>query len=131
MTRAGSRQGEGRAALSALALIALLFQLAVPQGFMVAPTPGGPAIVICTGHGPLLASPDQPGAPAKAPSGKTAPICPFAGHGGAPTLAALAAPTPIHFEVAAETRADVVSVTPGRGLAAPPPPARAPPIRSV
>jgi hypothetical protein len=131
MARAGLRRSDRRAPLTALALIAIIFQLAVPPGFMVGSTAGGPSIVICTGHGALLAPSDQPGAPAKAPSGKAAPTCPFAGHGGSPTLAPLAPPTAIRFEAAAAIGARRATATPGRGLAAPPPPAQAPPIHTV
>ncbi|HXQ12957.1 MAG TPA: hypothetical protein VN805_18350 [Caulobacteraceae bacterium] len=131
MARAGSRHGEGRAALSALALIALIFQLAVPPGFMVASAAAGPAIVICTGHGPFLAQVDPRGAPAPAPKGKPAPMCPFAGHGATPVASAPLGVAPVRFESFAAPAARFSAVTPGHGLAAPPPPSQAPPTHLI
>jgi hypothetical protein len=131
MTGAGARNGEGRAALGALALIALIFQLAVPPGFMVASAAGGPAIVICTGHGPLLAQVDAHGAPAPGPKGKPAPMCPFASHGGAPVAPAPLAIAFVRFGAFAAPAPRLSAVSPGHGLAAPPPPSRAPPAPFV
>ena len=84
MGRARDR-ADHRAGFAALAMFALLLQLAVPQGFMLARNAGLPAIVICTGHGPLLAPAGDHGIPAKAP--KPSGACAFAGHGGTPTPA--------------------------------------------
>ena len=120
-----------------LTAFALLLQLAVPQGFM----PGGsariagfdaPALVICTGHGPLLGL-DGHGKPGKAPSRSNpdAP-CGFAGHGAAaapPLSLLLSTQTTV---LAARTEPlRVFDLAPGLGLAAPPPPAQGPPIRLI
>jgi len=130
MNWAGSRQSSDRAALATLALFAVVLQLAVPQGFMVAAGANGPSIVICTGHGPLIAHVD-PGGGAPAPKGKAASICVFAGHGGAPTTPAPLVAVPARFETCTEPAIRLAASTPGRGLAAPPPPSQAPPIRLV
>ncbi|MBV9512220.1 MAG: hypothetical protein JO303_18270 [Caulobacteraceae bacterium] len=115
-----------------LAAFALLLQLAVPAGFMPSASAriGGidaPVLVICTGHGPLLGL-DGHGKPGKAPpkSNSDAP-CGFAGHGAAaaPPLSAL-----LSMQAAPAMRTSRLAtfdLTPGLGLAAPPPPAQGPP----
>ena len=131
MTGAGRVSGGWRVMVPALAILALTLQLAIPPGFMVAPAhAGGPTIVICTGHGPELAlAPGDRGTPAKAPSGKSAPLCPFAGHGGVPTVAGPVAIGAVAFAGYAEPAAEARRTAPGRGLAAPPPPSQAPPTQ--
>jgi hypothetical protein len=111
-----------------LALIALVFQVAAPPGFMVSPSSDGPAIVICTGHGPLTLD-ARTGVPAHKPA-KAAHdgVCAFAGHGVAvspPALAFLGRADFTPSTIAPSKRADLA---PGRGLAAPPPPSQAPPL---
>ena len=106
-----------------LALAALWMQALVPQGFMVASASTGPALVICTGHGPLQGS-DHSG---KAPKPSSDAPCIFAAHGAVstPPLAAL---LPAHAPATAIVDSQsFVRQTPGRGLAAPPPPSRGPP----
>src|SRR5579871_167780 len=130
MMRAGRFGDRWRARFAALATLALALQLAVPPGFMVAPrAAGGPAIVICTGHGPQLAEPGDRGGPAKAPTGKMASLCPFVGHAGVPTIAPPVALRGAAFVAYADAPALVAHTAPGRGLAAPPPPSQAPPRR--
>jgi len=126
MGRAWNRV-DHRAGLAALAMFALLLQLAVPQGFMLARNAGLPAIVICTGHGPLLAPAGDHGIPAKAP--KPGGTCAFAGHGGTPTPAPLLALVEARFEPIETLAPPQLSTTAGRGLAAPPPPSQGPPSR--
>ncbi|MGZ3314905.1 MAG: DUF2946 family protein [Caulobacteraceae bacterium] len=121
-----------RRAFMLAAFLALALQLLFPAGFMVA-EPGqnhGLPIVICSAQGQIVADWDslsahdagQKKAPVKSMAG-----CPFAGHAVAsdpPAPAALAAP--VAFEmVLAPSRP--YAVFPGRGLAAPPPPAIGPP----
>ena len=107
-----------------LALAALWVQVLVPQGFMLASASNGPALVICTGHGPLQSPADHPG---KAPKPTSDTPCAFAAHGAvsAPPLplllpARVAAPAAIAVQ-------SFVRQSPGRGLAAPPPPSQGPP----
>jgi hypothetical protein len=114
-----------------LAILALALQVVVPPGYMVGGGGAdGPArIVICTGHGPVDAAFDLggPKAPARGKHGEAS--CVFAGHAAPNTLAppgpAIAAVWPRRAPLVV-TLADQVCV--GRGLAAPPPPARAPPF---
>ena len=128
------KTGPARAAFLVLAFLALALKAAIPAGFMAAaPTNDLPfAIVLCTGQGMVSLEPGQGlGDHEKhpAPSGKAHDSpCAFAGH-GAPALAPLAfgmeaAPYAVH---AAPALAAAVDLAPGRGLSAPPPPARAPP----
>jgi hypothetical protein len=113
----------------ALAALALMLQVMVPQGFMLGGSAAAPGLVICTGHGPLLGHAGQE-RQGKAP--KTADAaCPFAVHGGsaAPPATALLAEAPFRFAVQADLPA--FDLAPGLGLAAPPPPSQAPPIPLV
>ena len=124
-------RADKRAGFAVLAMLALFLQLAVPQGFMLARAGGQPAIVICTGHGPLLAAADDHGGPAKAPKPKSDGTCAFAGHGATPTEAPLLTLAAVRFERIAALAAPRLSPTPGRGLAAPPPPSQGPPAVST
>ncbi len=109
----------------ALSLVALLLQILVPAGYMVQSGSQGPALVICTGHGPLLATDLRH--PAKAPPVRPDGPCVFAGHGvlATPTAALVLPATAIGYDAAPERR--LQDLAPGRGLAAPPPPAQGPP----
>jgi hypothetical protein len=113
------------------AFLALALQLLFPAGFMAA-APGqahGLPIVICSAQGRTVADWDLPSAhdgEKKAPP-KPMAGCPFAGHAVAsdpPPPSVLPAPV-VFAAVAAPARPR--QVFPGRGLAAPPPPAIGPP----
>ena len=113
--------------MTALAFLALAFAIVVPPGFMPASQPNGHglAIVICTGHGPLQLdpSPDHKAPPGKSKAGAA---CAFAANVTPPLLPAFAVGArPAAFGVV--TLATVSHQAPGRGLAAPPPPATGPP----
>ncbi len=118
----GHRRLIRRPGLWVLALAALWIQALIPAGYMIAPDQG-PGLVICTGHGPLAEHGPSKDAPGLNHDG----VCVFAGHGltvapplHAPLPAAQAvAPAPMIFQAFAPS--------PGRGLAAPPPPSHAPP----
>jgi len=128
MRESGPRGAGTRLWAVAFGILALLVQALVPQGFMVAREGDRSAIVICTGHGPLLSSDDLRGYPAKAPEHKSSMVCDFAGHGGGLASAALpvlAVPTLWSHP---DMDAPSLEVAPGRGLAAPPPPSQAPPL---
>ncbi len=111
-----------------LAALALFVRVLIPAGFMPAPTPAaglGVAIVICTAQGAVAAESGDH-APSEKPA-HDAP-CAFAGHGQGLTAADLKAPAPAAFvSYFAPPAAEHADLTPGRGLAAPPPPGRAPP----
>ncbi|MDB5439086.1 MAG: hypothetical protein JWM33_1513 [Caulobacteraceae bacterium] len=113
-----------------LVALALALRVLIPGGYMVAAPKAGalPALVICTGHGPLEIgqSAGKGGQPAQQDT--TDHPCTFAGGLGAlapPMGASLAAPAlllaaPILLRVLRDQQ-------PGRGLAAPPPPTTGPP----
>ncbi len=109
----------------ALSLVALLLQVLVPSGYMVQSGSQGPALVICTGHGPLRATDLRH--PAKAPPTRPDAPCVFAGHGvlATPATAFVLPATAISYDAAPERQ--LQDLGPGRGLAAPPPPAQGPP----
>lgn len=124
-----------------LAGLALFLKILIPPGYMAAPAkPDGPAfaLMLCTAQGMVsLDAAAVEGTGHLDESGESIPTnddgarhspCVFAGHGlNAP------APDPLHgdqvvFEQPADQpRLARTDVTPGRGLAAPPPPARGPP----
>ena len=107
-----------------LAALALAVRVLIPQGYMAPSQPGaGFPLVICTDHG-LITLDDKPAPPGKS---RTDSPCAFSGH-----LAAGAPPPPTlaRFEVwsSAPPRVEIRrDLLPGRGLAAPPPPAIGPP----
>jgi hypothetical protein len=114
-----------------LALLALFLQGLMPSGFMAAREAGRATVVICTGHGAASSLADLAGHPTKQPQSKPAAPCAFAGSGVAaspPVAALIAGPivrqnTPLvaaHFDL-----------SPGRGLAAPPPPSQGPPAPTL
>ena len=125
---ANSGAANGRGAGFGLALLALLVTILVPPGYMTAAGQGGPSLVICTGHGPLSFAASDLNGSHKAPKARPDNPCAFAGHGiaeaGGPAPA-LSAPTYFIHPTIQSVRADL---TPGRGLAAPPPPSQAPPV---
>jgi hypothetical protein len=108
-------------------MLALLVQVLVPQGFMVARQGDRPAIVVCSGHGPVMSGADMGGHHAKSPKSKPDMVCGFVGHGVGLALSMAppaGAPTQWSAPDLIATNADLA---PGRGLAAPPPPSHAPP----
>jgi hypothetical protein len=112
-----------------LAVLALVVKVAVPAGYMVDTTTGGaPAIVLCTAQGAVTITPEtHHGAPESPAKGHDMP-CAFAGHG-----AAFVAAEPLtvalieHAAYAPLAPVPTVEAVPGRGLSAPPLPARGPP----
>jgi len=115
-----------------LLVAALLARSVAPEGWMpVVNAAGGIEITVCNGTGPddaMVLSPDgklHHKVPGKNQSGDH--VCAFSGLGIAdapPTLVALVAPT---FASEAAPTLDPIDAIPGRGLAAPPPPATGPP----
>jgi hypothetical protein len=120
-----------------LAVLAIALKVLVPPGYMIAGPADGASfpLVLCTGHGPLTV--DSAKLFGGADAGKKAPgeksphdsPCAFAGHG-----AAAPAPHAHVFETIAYVAYERAlqppirrGIAPGRGLAAPPLPARGPP----
>ncbi len=112
-----------RPGLLVLALAALWIQALIPAGYMISPDQG-PGLVICTGHGPLTGQNRHPDG---APSANHDGVCLFAGHGLAVAPPLLARLPTRQIIVHSPTITVSVAQTPGRGLAAPPPPSHAPP----
>jgi hypothetical protein len=129
MTRGWRKWGLGRRWLTTLAALALAMQVLVPQGFMLGADAGAPGLVICTGHGPLLSLGDH-GKPAKAPKASDA-YCAIAALGGGAPPPVLTLPPGPAFTTQAPALARPLVSAPGRGLAAPPPPAQAPPTGRI
>jgi len=125
MGASGFRRLTRRPGLLVLAFAALLLQAMIPAGYMVG-SASSPGLVICTGHG-ALTSQDHPGG---APATSHEAACVFAGHGLALATPVFdRVPTPVVIDrTPATVRAR--EQTPGRGLAAPPPPSRGPPLLS-
>lgn len=125
MTGARSHRG----VVLTLALLALAFKIAIPPGYMVAAATNSLpfAIVICTAQGAVVVDPGGSHEDSEA-SNHDAP-CVFAGHGlGAEPPernSHLVRPTLAYHPIAPTPSCEA---TPGRGLCAPPPPARGPPL---
>lgn len=111
-----------------LACLALGLRLVVPAGFMPGVgVDGRAALVICTA-GPG----DAPGKTDKEQgrhAGDQSSVCAFAGQGAAPAPEMLAAPQAAFVGYAPAPRPRFADVAPGRGLPAPPPPSRGPPLQ--
>jgi hypothetical protein len=110
-------------------MVALALRVVMPPGFMIADRAGasGFPLVICTGQGPATLADlgDKPAPPAK--SRLDAP-CAFAGGVAslAPSLVAFARLD--RWDRALDLVVGLRDQVPGRGLAAPPPPAVGPPL---
>jgi hypothetical protein len=113
------------------AVLAVVSQIVVPPGFMVARLGGAPAIVVCTGHGPLMAMHVGGGKPNKSPATDPGHICVFAGHGAMAPPPAVLAPLQARVDYVVSPSALIRDLRPGLGLAAPPPPSRGPPDLSI
>lgn len=120
------------------AALAVALKVLIPTGFMAAAEPRNAlpfALVLCTGQGAMVVEPGQPlghdqdgdERPADAP-------CAFAALGGnlapRPAEAAVAPPVFVAY-VAADLPWAAIQPVPGKGLAAPPPPARGPPSQLI
>jgi hypothetical protein len=112
-----------------LAVFAVSMKVLVPSGFMVAPSASGDlpfALVICTGQGAMTIK--APGDHTPAPAKTSHDVCPFAGNAvGAPAPSLVAAADVEFVAYRLPVSPSQVAVTPGRGLSAPPLPARGPP----
>ena len=127
MRRAGRMAGRGAGVSALVAIIALLINVLAPPGFMIAPARHGATIVICTGHGAMTVAGPDPSPSHKGDKTRHDGACAFAGHGVGATPPSLALARPVAFEPARADPAAPRDLLPGRGLAAPPPPAQAPP----
>jgi len=130
-----------------LLVCALAIRVVVPSGFMLMPADYGlPTLMICGGQGPapMAAAMDHmamPGMDHMAMAGHDAPKhddkqnttehpCAFSPIGAAVDIAAMIHPAPPVAAVTAPADLWQVSLRPGLGLAAPPPPKTGPPSLS-
>jgi len=116
-----------RNAFLTLAALALALKVLLPAGFMVDTGARGFSIVICTAEGTTVVH--QNGAPA-GPASKQqhdAP-CAFAGHAAPPLPPVAAVLREARWTRVEAPAARLHDLAPGRGLAAPPPPAVGPPV---
>ena len=125
-TRTGAR-----GAMLVLAFLAVALKIMFPPGFMVGSSLAAP-IVICTGQGPAMAMMDGGGhhRHQDVPHQGGDHVCPFAGHGATPLTPNFGVPIVAVQPVAVAVLDTYATVAPGRGMAAPPPPSHAPPIRA-
>jgi len=114
-----------------MAAVALLMLVAAPPGFMINSSGQGPALVVCTGHGPLLTAKANLGHGGQAPKSRADNPCLFAGHMAAPAPSLTTLPVVTRVTYPARRIARLTDLAPGRGLAAPPPPSQGPPIQSI
>lgn len=121
-----------RLAWLVLLVAVLLARGLTPDGWMpVASASGGIELAVCNGLGPedrMVLTADgkiQHKAPAKGQAGDHP--CAFAGIGIVDTPPPVALAVPPAFEADAQPSAALAVTAPGRGLAAPPPPATGPP----
>jgi hypothetical protein len=113
-----------------LALLALIALVLAPPGYMVSTDSKAPGLVICSGHGPQTLGADGQLRPLKdhgAPGSKFDSPCVFAGHGVGVAPALAIGVARLGFAHFVEPAQHSLSLAPGRGLAAPPPPSQGPP----
>jgi hypothetical protein len=121
-----------------LAALAAAFKVMIPAGFMTAPAPsnGLPfTLVLCTGDGAKLVQPGEALAghhDQDADKSAHDTPCPFAGHGAAAPPPSAVTTAKVEFVAYAPVEPSRVTyLAPGRGLAAPPLPARGPPSQLI
>jgi hypothetical protein len=121
-----------------LAALAVALKVLIPAGFMTAPDPrnGLPfSLVLCTGDGAKVVQPGEAlaGHPDKdADKSAHDTPCPFAGHGAAAPPPSAVTTAKVAFVAYAPVEpARLTYLAPGRGLAAPPLPARGPPSQLI
>ena len=136
---ASLRRGAWRHVYLTLAALALALKVMIPAGFMAAPSANSLpfAIVLCTGQGSTVVQPGETlphhGGEGHAPA-KTShdSPCAFAGHGvSGPPPSAFDTGQPVFVAYQAPAPGTPLDLAPGRGLAAPPPPARGPPASLI
>lgn len=120
-----------------MALLAIAMKVLVPGGYMLdaSPRDGALTLVLCTAEG-LVTIPVADQAPAghndKDPAEPQHDPCVFAGHGVYAPAVATSDPVPTPWRpLGALVSTAAYAVAPGRGLAAPPPPATGPPASLI
>jgi len=111
-----------------LAALTLFVKMLVPPGFM----PAGPdtvAWVICTGEGPITVGDGH--FPSQQPHDQSRHAehpCAFNAHAATPPPTWITGHSRSRIDYIAQVETRPSHIQPGRGLAAPPPPAQAPPF---
>ena len=117
-----------RRAFMVLAALAIALKVLLPPGYMAAGEGAPFPLVICTGQGTTIVQQDEAPAQPAGKAGHDAP-CAFAGHGAAAAPPSLAVPVAVAFLRHEPPALQALThLAPGRGLAAPPLPARGPPL---
>lgn len=142
MTRApDQRRATPPSIFMVLAALALAIKVMIPAGFMTAKSPAEDlpfALVLCTAQGAVIVQPGE--LASQTHDGDQDPAsgaahdspCAFAGHAaGAPPPNLLDARSVEFVSHLALAAVEVVHFAPGRGLAAPPLPARGPPSQLI
>jgi hypothetical protein len=138
----GTTLGWPRCMASVMVVLALVLQVFVPSGYMIGANAkgGGIAITLCTPKGEVSAILLDDGQVVAREDGNPKPVddhdidqpmCPFAAHSSAVQVP-LFAPIDLATAFAAVQSDDAAFaiVSPGLGLAAPPPPKTGPPIQA-
>jgi hypothetical protein len=123
------RPGARRHLWLTLAAFALAIRALIPAGYMAATDGPAMMVVLCTGQGAAIVEAASLPMPGEPPSPDHDAPCLFAGHGAGaapPDLAVAALSAPVSYVRRAATP-QAAAPAPGRGLAAPPFPARGPP----
>lgn len=140
MTGSGKRGVRVPAFAVLLACVAIALRVLVPQGYMVAanPQPGSFPIVLCTSQGPLTISSQETAydaehlsdIPVEHPGGqKGDPSCAFSVLNAALAVEAPILTAMVDWRWVRRSIPVAPQTTPGRGLAAPPPPSTGPPLQ--
>lgn len=133
------RRTIARAVFLTCAALAVALKVLIPAGYMAAAEPRNAlpfALVLCTGDGAKVVAPGaaldhRDDDPAKAPSDAPCPFAALAANGAPPPSIAAAAPVEFVAYAAAVRPKPTRGLAPGRGLAAPPLPARGPPSLQI
>ena len=134
------RRGKSGGIFMVFAALALAIKVMIPAGFMTAPPASDElpfALVLCTSQGAVTVEPGDLTAPSHDEQGSKSDVahdspCAFAGHGaGAPPPNLLDARSVEFVAYRAPAASRMVHLAPGRGLSAPPLPARGPPAQLI
>jgi len=118
-------RNERRALIALVAVFALIVQAFWPLAAAAAPTFGGATALICTGHS-LETAPA--GAPDKGAAGQPCQHCVCPTAAALPTVEVACSSEAVRYVRTAPAVRSAQDPGPGRGLAAPPPPGRGPPV---
>ena len=113
-----------RGVVFTLAMLAVVLKAMTPAGFMVTERSGAVALVICTGHGPVVQTGKIDPGDHQGPKTQT---CAYAAQAATPILYPPPILVAVRFAQQPQAQPSLDDLAPGRGLAAPPPPSLGPP----